>query len=64
MEILKKDIETLTLEDLMILIKKVRFNQRRFRKSQKDAIKETLLPLEEELDDLVARFFERQTKLF
>lgn len=64
MEILKKDIETLTLEDLMILIKKVRFNQRRFRKSQKGAIKETLLPLEEELDDLVARFFERQTKLF
>lgn len=64
MGIEKKDIETLTLEDFIILVKSMRFNQKRFRKSSKQAIRETLEPLEIEVDDLIARFCERQTKLF
>jgi len=60
----KKDVETLTLKDFIILVKEMRFNQRRFRKSSKQAIKETLEPLEIEVDDLVARYLERQSKLF
>lgn len=64
MENEKKYIETLTLKEFIILVKSMRFNQRRFRKSSKQEIKETLEPLETEVDDLVARYLERQTKLF
>jgi ribosomal protein S3AE len=64
MENEKKDIESLTLEEFIILVKTMRFNQRRFRKSSKQAIREALEPLEIEVDDLIARFVERQTELF
>lgn len=65
METLQKDIETLTLEEIMVLVKTVRFHQRRFKRFPKNIdIKETLDIYQTELDDLIARFFDRQTKLF
>lgn len=64
MENEKRDVETLTLKDFIILVKEMRFNQRRFRKSSKEVIKETLEPIETEVDDLIARYLDRQTKLF
>lgn len=64
METLNKEIEQITMDDLIRVVKAMRFHQKRFRKSQKPAIKETLEPLEEEVDRICAQFLERQTKLF
>lgn len=64
MENEKVNINSVTLEEFIILVKAMRFNQRRFRKSSKQAIKDTLDPLEEKVDDIIARFVERQTELF
>lgn len=61
----KTDIETLTLEQLILKVKEMRFQQRRYRRSErKEEIIKTLDPLEKDVDDIVARFVDRQTKLF
>jgi hypothetical protein len=61
----KTDIETLTLEQLILKVKEMRFQQRRYRRSErKEEIIKTLDPLEKDIDDIVARFVDRQTKLF
>lgn len=57
-------IEDLTLDQFMAMVKEMRFNQRRYRSRSKEVIKQTLEPLEIKVDDLVARYFTRQTKLF
>lgn len=64
MEHPKKDIEELTLDEFIALVKQMRFNQRRYRRTQKPEILKTLEQIETEIDDLVARYFDRQTKLF
>lgn len=61
----KTDIDTLTLEQLILKVKEMRFQQRRYRRSERKAeIIKTLEPLENDIDDIVARFVDRQTKLF
>ena len=64
MEKPKKEIEELTLDEFIALVKQMRFNQRRYRRNQKPETLKTLEPLEMDVDDLIARYFERQTKIF
>jgi len=64
MEYTSENIEDLTVEDLVILIKEMRFNQRRFKRTGKAEIQNTLEPLESKIDELVILYFERQQKLF
>lgn len=64
MEQPQKDIEELTLDEFIKLVKQMRHNQRRYRRNQKTEVLQTLEPIEKEIDDLIARYFERQTKLF
>lgn len=64
MEQPQKDIEELTLDEFIKLVKQMRHNQRRYRRNQKTEVLQTLEPIEKEIDDLIARYFERQIKLF
>ena len=64
MEQPQKDIEELTLDEFIKLVKQMRHNQRRYRRNQKTEVLQTLEPMEKEIDDLIARYFERQMKLF
>lgn len=64
MENSEKKIENITLEEFVVLVNKMRFNQRRYRSSSKEVIKQTLEPLETEVDEIIAKILNRQTKLF
>lgn len=59
-----EDIEKLTLDDLFSLLKQMRFNQRRYNRTKKPEIFNTLEPLENEVDRLIVLYYERQQKLF
>lgn len=60
------DIEKMTLDEFVSLVKEMRFHQRRYNLSvsKKDQIKETLDPLEKKIDEITTAYFQRQQKLF
>lgn len=60
----KKDIEALTLEQFISIVKQMRFNQRRFKRTQKPETLKTLEPLEQQIDEIITLYFERQQKIF
>jgi hypothetical protein len=62
----QKDIENLTLDELIGLVKQMRFNQRRFKQStsRREQVLKTLEPLESRVDELIALYYQRQQKLF
>ena len=64
MDQIKKEIEDLTLDEFIKLVKQMRHNQRRYRRNQKTEVLQTLEPIEKEIADLIVRYFERQIKLF
>jgi hypothetical protein len=62
----QKDIDELTLPELMELVRQMRFNQRRFKlsTSRRTQILKTLEPLETRVDELISLYYQRQQKLF
>lgn len=63
---MENDIEQLTLGEFMELVKQMRFNQRRFKKStsKREQIAETMEPLENKVDELISLYSNKQQKLF
>lgn len=63
----KKNIEDVTVDDLFKVVRELRFNQRRFKKSsatRREKINKTLEPLENQVDEMVSLYYQRQQKLF
>lgn len=63
---MENDIEKLTLGEFMELVKQMRFNQRRFKKStsKREQIAVTMEPLENKVDELISLYSNKQQKLF
>lgn len=63
---MEKDIEKLTLDEFIALVKEMRFNQRRFKLSvsKREQITKTLEPLEKQVDEIIILHYQRQQKLF
>lgn len=63
---MQTNIDDLTLGDFVELVKQMRFNQRRFKKStsKREQIAETLEPIEKKVDEIISLYTQRQQKLF
>lgn len=60
------NIEELTLDEFIALVKQMRFNQRRLKlsTSKREQITKTLEPLEKQVDEIIILYSQRQQKLF
>lgn len=54
----------ITLEQFVEKVKQMRHNQRRYCRTHKPEILETLEPLEKEIDDIINKLTDTQLKLF
>ena len=59
-----EDLREITFEEFAELVRQMRHNQRRYKAQRKEAILETCEAYEKQVDDILARMFDTQLRLF